>query len=268
MLRVVGRRPDGYHLLQTVFQFLDFGDWLRMEPRVDGCIRRARPVSGVAEEDDLVLRAARLLQRETGCTRGVAIDLEKRLPLGGGLGGGSSDAASVLLVLDRLWDLNLGFDRLAALGLQLGADVPVFVRGRAAWAEGVGENLTPIRLPEPWYLVVAPPCQVATAAVFGTPELTRDSSPIKIRDFLQGSQVNDCLPVVRNGYPEVAAALDWLGRFGKARLTGTGACIFAEFDSEAQAQAPLKELPDGWQAWVAKGCNVSPLHQALGLAAG
>ena len=195
------------------------------------------------------------------------IELDKRLPMGGGLGGGSSDAASVLLVLNHLWGLGLDLDDLAGLGLRLGADVPVFVRGEAAWGEGVGERLTPVQLPEPWYLVLMPACQVATEAVFSAPELTRDSTPITIRDFLQGSQANDCLPVVRRNYPEVAAALDWLDRFAPARLTGTGACVFAAFATADQARAPLASLPARWRGWVAQGRNVSPLHAALRSAA-
>lgn len=266
MLRIVGRRSDGYHLLQTVFQFLEFGDRLHLRPRRDGLILRARPLAGVPEADDLTLRAARLLQQATGCPLGAEIELEKRLPMGGGLGGGSSDAACVLLVLNRLWGLGLGLQELARLGLQLGADVPVFVRGVAAWGEGVGEQLTPVKLPEPWYLVLLPDCRVPTGAVFAAPELTRNSSPITIRDFLQGSQGNDCLAVVRDHYPEVATALDWLGRFSTARLTGTGACVFAVFDTEDQARAPLAALPERWGAWVARGCNLSPLHSALGAA--
>ena len=268
MLRVIGRRGDGYHLLQTVFQFLDFGDWLRLRPRGDGRILRIRPLPGVDAKHDLALRAAQLLQRAAGCRLGAEIELDKRLPMGGGLGGGSSDAASVLLVLNHLWGLGLDLDDLAGLGLRLGADVPVFVRGEAAWGEGVGERLTPVQLPEPWYLVVMPACQVATGAVFAAPELTRNSTPITIRDFLQGSQANDCLPVVRRNYPEVAAALDWLGRFAPARLTGTGACVYASFATEDEAKAPLASLPAHWRGWVARGRNVSPLHTALRSAAG
>ncbi len=267
MLRVIGRRDDGYHLLQTVFQFLELGDWLRLRARDDGRILRLRPLPGVESKDDLALRAAHLLQQAAGCSLGVEIELDKRLPMGGGLGGGSSDAASVLLVLNQLWGLRLGLDDLATLGLQLGADVPVFVRGEAAWGEGVGERLTPVQLPEPWYLVVMPACQVATGAVFSAPELTRNSTPITIRAFLQGSQANDCLPVVRRNYPEVAAALDWLDRFAPARLTGTGACVFAAFATEDEARAPLALLPAPWRGWVARGRNVSPLHTALGSAA-
>jgi 4-diphosphocytidyl-2-C-methyl-D-erythritol kinase len=187
--------------------------------------------------------------------------------MGGGLGGGSSDAASVLLVLNRLWGLGLELDELASLGLQLGADVPVFVRGEAAWGEGVGERLTPVQLPEPWYLVLMPACQVATGDIFCAPELTRDSTPITIRDFLQGNQVNDCLPVVRKNCPEVAAALDWLGRFAPARLTGTGACVFAAFADPERARLPLASLPAHWRGWVTRGRNQSPLHDALRAAA-
>lgn len=259
MLRIVGRRADGYHLLQSVFQFLDVGDDIDLAVRDDGVIARHNDLPGVPAGQDLVVRAARLLQAETGCQLGADIRTTKRLPMGGGLGGGSSDAATVLVGLNRLWGTGLGVDRLAALGLTLGADVPVFVRGHAAWAEGVGEQLTPVDLPEPWYLVVKPPCEVATGAIFQDAELTRNSPLSTIRDFLAGLTVNDCLPVVVKRYPEVAAALSWLGQFGQARLTGTGSCVFAEFEDAARAEQVLSALPAGYQGFVARGRNRSPL---------
>jgi 4-diphosphocytidyl-2-C-methyl-D-erythritol kinase len=263
MLRIVGRRADGYHLLQSVFQFLDHADQLELGIRDDGRIERLNDLPGVPAEQDLVVRAARLLQVETGCRRGADIRVLKRLPMGGGLGGGSSDAATVLVGLNHLWATGLDEDRLAALGLRLGADVPVFVRGHAAWAEGVGEQLTPVELPEPWFLVVKPPCEVATAAIFQDAELTRNSPLSTIRDFLDGLAPNDCLPVVVKRYPEVAAALSWLGQFGQARLTGTGACVFAAFEDEVQALGVLDQLPAGYEGFVAQGRNRSPLLDRL-----
>lgn len=262
-LHVVGRRPDGYHLLQTVFQFLDYGDTLRFSPRDDGEVRLAEPLPGVAEETDLTVRAARLLRRECGCREGVTIAVEKRLPMGGGLGGGSSDAATVLVALDRLWRLGLDEDALAHLGLALGADVPVFVRGRAAWGEGVGEDLTPVTLPEPWFVVVKPPVEVATAAIFGDPHLTRNSPHITISDFLSGAGRNDCEPLVRDRHPEVAEVLAWLGAFGEARLTGTGACCFVAVANRQDAEDALAGLPERWRGFVAQGKNESPLHRLL-----
>lgn len=259
MLRIVGRREDGYHLLQTVFQFLDVADMLRFQLRPDGEIRRATSLLGVPEGEDLVVRAARLLQQEAAVALGADIYLDKRLPMGGGLGGGSSDAATALVALNQLWQTGLDGDALAALGLRLGADVPVFVRGYAAWAEGVGESLVPIDLPEPWYLVLAPPCHVSTAEVFSDPELTRDSPRITIPDFLAGRVENDCTEVVSRRYPAVAEAMEWLGQYAKPRLTGTGACIFAAFEDEASARRVLQQVPQGYQGLLARGMNRSPL---------
>jgi 4-diphosphocytidyl-2-C-methyl-D-erythritol kinase len=258
MLRVIGRRTNGYHELQTVFQFIDWCDWLYFRVRDDGLVMRRGGPAEVPEDDDLTVRAARLLQGESGCALGVEIRLDKRLPLGGGLGGGSSDAATTLMALSRLWGLGLGPDILARLGLRLGADVPVFLGGRAAWAEGVGERLTPLELPEPWYLILLPRCHVSTAAVFGSPELTRNSPPITIADFLAGDITNDCLPVVRRRYPLVAEALDWLDQRVGGRLTGTGACVFAAAASKGQARRWLEEVPPGLQGFVARGLNRSP----------
>ena len=263
MLRIVGRREDGYHELQTVFQFLRHCDLLDFRIRSDGQVRRLTELAGVAEQDDLVLRAARLLQQRAGVSAGVDVRIDKRLPIGGGLGGGSSDAATALVALNRLWQCGLEREDLVRLGLSLGADVPIFVHGHAAWAEGVGECFESIDLPEPWFLVLVPACHVSTAEVFRDSDLTRDSSRITIRAFAAGDERNDCLPVVRKGYPEVAQAIDWLGKFSDSRLTGTGACVFARFDTEQAAQRVLAQLPVGMQGFVARGMNRSPLLDRL-----
>jgi 4-diphosphocytidyl-2-C-methyl-D-erythritol kinase len=272
-LHVVGRRADGMHLLQTVFQFLQLSDELYFKLREDGHTRHLNPLPGVAAESDLTIRAARLLQTHTGTTRGVDIRIDKRLPMGGGLGGGSSDCATTMVALNHLWGLGLTVDELAELGLALGADVPVFVRGRAAWAEGVGEQLTPLELEEPWFVVIHPGCEVATGRVFGAPDLTRSTAPMTIRAFLTGNDParachNDCEPVVRRLFAPVAEALDWLGQHAPAHLTGTGACVFARFDSRAEAEAVLAAVPRGWQGYLARGLNRSPLLDRLELAAG
>ncbi|HUL10868.1 MAG TPA: 4-(cytidine 5'-diphospho)-2-C-methyl-D-erythritol kinase [Methylococcaceae bacterium] len=268
MLRIVGRKPDGYHLLQTVFQFIECCDWITLRRRNDGHIRLTTPLPGVPDESDLTVRAARLLWRAgDGRQQGVEIEIEKNLPMGGGLGGGSSDAATTLLGLNKLWSLDLSIDGLAALGLQLGADVPVFIRGYAAWGEGVGENLRPLPdLPEPWYVVVTPPCHVATGLVFSAPGLTRDNKPIKITDFLAGQQENHCLPIVAEMYPLVRDALNDLGVHSeRPKLTGTGACVFAAFEGRAEAEGAARELAKRWRVFVARGANISPLHKALAL---
>ena len=262
-LHITGRRDDGYHLLQTAFQFLDFGDTLHFRVCEGPQVRLLTSVAGVAEEDNLVVRAARRLQEAAGCEQGAEIRIEKRLPAGGGLGGGSSDAATTLVALDRLWGLDLGTERLAELALDLGADVPVFVRGAAAWAEGVGEDLTPVELPEPWYLVVVPPGQVSTATVFGDPELTRDCPPIRIDDFLRGAGHNVCESVVCRHYPAVAEALARLRGYGEARMTGTGGCVFAAFERRADAEAAREALAPDWRVFVARGRNRSPLQERL-----
>ena len=269
-LHVLGRRDDGYHDLQTVFQFLDLADSISLSIRADGRVCRTSSHAEVEEDSDLVVRAARLLQQETGSSRGADISVEKRIPLGAGLGGGSSDAATTLLGLNKLWDLRLSVEKLAALGLRLGADVPVFVHGTAAWAEGVGERLEPVELETPWYLMVNPGCAVATAEVFSHPALTRDSTPLRIRDFLPpgGGQVlsmqallgrarNDCEAVVRALYPQVDDALRWLCARGDGRMTGTGATVFAPFAEREQAQQLLHDLPTAWVGFVARGMNRS-----------
>ncbi|MFU8895323.1 MAG: 4-(cytidine 5'-diphospho)-2-C-methyl-D-erythritol kinase [Gammaproteobacteria bacterium] len=261
-LHVTGRRADGYHLLQTAFQLLDYCDDVFIDVTGDGAIRRLEGLASVPADDDLAVRAARLLQSVSGCPLGADIRIHKRIPAGGGLGGGSSNAATVLVALDRLWGLDWPAERLATLGLELGADVPVFVHGRSAWAEGVGERLTPIELPPAWYLVVCPSCAVSTAEIFSAPELTRDTPETTINGFLSAGGRNDCEPVVRRRYPAVAAALDWTaaqaGGVG-ARLTGTGGCVFAEFAAAAPAQAALEQLPAGWTGFVARGLARSPL---------
>jgi 4-diphosphocytidyl-2-C-methyl-D-erythritol kinase len=268
-LHITGRRADGYHELQTVFQLLDYGDSLRFGVREDGRIRLAAATPGVPEEQDLCVRAARLLQQSTGSALGADIELDKRLPLGGGLGGGSSDAATVLVALNHLWGTGLSPRQLSELGLALGADVPVFVQGRSAWAEGVGERLTPLPLLPRWYLVLHPDCEVATAKVFAAPDLTRNTPSIKMAAFRAGRVGNDCEAVVRALYPPVGRALDWLGGFAPARLTGTGACVFAAFEHEAGARAVLAQLPSPWQGFVARGVDESPLRRHLqALAAG
>jgi 4-diphosphocytidyl-2-C-methyl-D-erythritol kinase len=263
MLRIVGRRPDGYHLLQTVFQFVDRCDWLWFALRQDGLIERRGEVSGVPADADLTVRAARLLQQTTGSRLGATIRIVKRLPLGGGLGGGSSDAATTLVALNHYWQTGLTLTELAELGLRLGADVPVFVQGRTAWAEGIGERLTPVDLDEPWFVVLTPSCHVATGAIFSDPELTRNSPPITIADFMMGAGGNDCEAIVYGRFPEVAAAAAWLARHGRARLTGTGACVFAPFPDETGAGGILSQLPLDWAGFVARGRNRSPLLERL-----
>jgi 4-diphosphocytidyl-2-C-methyl-D-erythritol kinase len=259
-LHITGRRADGYHTLQTIFQFIELCDSLTLETREDGELVLEHGAPGVPPEQDLVLRAARALQQASGTRLGANLRLEKRIPLGGGLGGGSSDAASTLLGLNRLWELNWPREKLAGIGIKLGADVPVFVHGQAAWAEGIGEILTPLPdLPRPWYLLIHPGCHVATAEIFRAKELTRDTKSMKIADFLSGGEVgNDCCPVVRGRYPAVARALDWLAAYAPSRLTGTGACVFAAFSQEHAARALLRQVPGGWQAWVARALNRSP----------
>jgi 4-diphosphocytidyl-2-C-methyl-D-erythritol kinase len=261
-LHVTGRRADGYHELQTVFQFLDHGDELRFAPRPDGVLRRAAPVPGVAEADDLCLKAARALQRHAGCTLGCDIHVDKRIPLGGGLGGGSSDAATTLVALNRLWDLGLDDDVLAAIGVRLGADVPVFVRGVAAWAEGIGDVLTPVLPPEPWYLVVTPPCVVDTREMYADPSLSRATPRTHWADFLVGRTRNDFEPVARRRHPEVGHALDWLARYGHARLSGSGASVFVAFGQREAAEQVRTQVPTAWRSFVAKGLNRSPLRVA------
>lgn len=262
-LHITGRRADGYHLLQSVFQFLDYGDSLEITPRQDGQILRQDSLPGVPADADLIYRAAKLIQQHTASPLGADIRLQKHLPMGGGLGGGSSDAATTLVALNQLWQLGLTTQQLAALGLALGADVPVFVHGLAAWAEGVGEQLTPLELPESWFVVIIPPVQVATGEIFAAAELTRDSPPITIRDFLAGQGGNVCQELVARRYPAVAEALAWLSQYAKATMTGTGACVFAAFEGRNQAESVFSQLPAGWQGFIAQGKNRSPLQERL-----
>jgi len=263
MLRITGQRSDGYHLLQTVFQFIDLCDWITFHPVADGRVSLQKPMHGVPEADDLTVRAAKLLKAETGCEQGVCIEVEKNLPMGGGLGGGSSDAATTLVVLNQLWGLQLSMEKLMELGLTLGADVPVFVYGHSAWAEGVGEKLEKIDIPEQWFVVIKPECHVNTGEVFSAKDLTRDSKSIKIADFIAGQHQNDCLGVVRERYQSVKDALFDLSGFSEARLTGTGACVFAQFDSELTAASTYKSLQRKWQVYLDKGVNESPLFSKL-----
>lgn len=260
-LHITGRRADGYHLLQTLFQFLDYSDEISLQLRTDGKITRSLGSPLVPENDDLVVKAARLLQQTTACKLGVDIKVNKKLPMGGGLGGGSSDAATVLVGLNCLWHCGLSIDALAALGLRLGADVPVFVRGDSAWAEGVGEVLEPVTIPEKWYFVLHPHVHISTAEIFATESLTRNCKPSRMAAFLAGQTTNVFEPVVRKNYPKVAEAFEWLGN--KAKLTGSGACLFAEFDDEKSAQIIAKNLPKQWSGFVAQGRCKSPLYEKL-----
>ena len=263
-LHITGRRADGYHLLQTVFQFLDYGDELTFEPTATGQIRpRYTLPGGVPPEQDLIVRAAMRLRETAGVAAGATIDLHKRLPMGGGLGGGSSDAATTLVALNTLWECGLSVAELAELGLALGADVPVFVRAQAAWAEGVGEQLQPVTLPQPWFLVVKPPIEVSTREVFGAPELTRDCDPITIQRFLEVGAGNVFEPVVRARYPEVDRVMRWLAEFGRAQLTGSGSCVFLACDSAAAAVELQHRVPQQWLSFVAQGVNRSPLQARL-----
>ncbi|AIA70999.1 4-diphosphocytidyl-2-C-methyl-D-erythritol kinase [Pectobacterium atrosepticum SCRI1043] len=268
-LYITGQRQDGYHLLQTLFQFLDYGDTLTIRPRNDDQINLLTPIDGVENEQNLIIRAARLLQQH--CERrnirpaqfGANIHIEKCLPMGGGLGGGSSNAATVLVALNHLWQSGLNVDTLAELGLQLGADVPVFIRGYAAFAEGIGEQLTPANPPEKWYLVAHPSISIATPLIFGDPELTRNSPVRDLETLLNQTFVNDCEAIARKRFREVEQLLSWLLEYAPARLTGTGACVFAEFDTEFAARQVLDQAPEWLNGFVARGVNVSPLQRRL-----
>lgn len=262
-LHITGRRPDGYHDLQTVFQLLDFGDELRFSCRTDGEIYLTPQLPGVSSQDNLIVRAARALQQYSGTQLGADIHLLKRLPMGGGIGGGSSNAATTLLGLNKLWGCNLSLDQLATIGVRLGADVPVFVRGKTAWAEGVGEQLLPIKTPQKWYLVATPDCHVSTAEIFSHKGLTRDSPRIKVAPTFEQDVKNDCEALVVKLYPKVGKLLKWLNHFGSARMTGTGASVFAGFDSEAEAIAVLKQLPGDTRGFTAKAVENSPTHDLL-----
>lgn len=262
-LHITGRRADGYHLLQTLFVFLDFADTITLRLRDDGKITRPMGASAVPEDKDLTVRAAQLLQQVTGCQLGADINVTKRIPMGGGLGGGSSDAATVLQGLNRLWQCGLEDAQLAELGLRLGADVPVFVHGHAAWAEGVGEQLTPVELPATWYVVIHPNVHVPTAELFAAPDLTRNCTPITLAAFHVGQGTNVFQPVVVRRYPAVAQALRWLSEYTPAQLTGSGSCLFASVSDESTGLAILQKLPTAWFGFVAKGVSISPLRQRL-----
>ncbi len=262
-LHVTGRRADGYHELQTLFQLIDLCDTITISLREDGLIERPAGPAGVAPEADLTLRAALALQQLTGVPQGADLRVHKRIPQGAGLGGGSSDAATVLLVLNELWECGLSLEELALLALPLGADVPVFIKGSSAWAEGIGERLTPVTLPDAWYVIIFPGVGMSTREVFQSPELTRNSPLITIRAFFQSGGRNDCEPIVRARSPEVAAALDWLAGEGSAHLTGTGSCVFTARSSAAEAERLAARVPDRWMSFVARGLNHSPLHEQL-----
>ena len=265
MLHITARRDDGYHLLETVFQFIDLADRIEFSTNDAGKILRLPGNSSVAAADDILLAAANLLQARFQVDKGVSIDIDKRIPVGGGLGGGSSDAAACLLALNQLWGLGLSLHQLAGIGLELGADVPVFVHGRAAWASGIGEVLQPVELEESIYLVIDPKVAVSSAQIFAAQELTRNSDPLTIRAFLRGSGCNVCEPVVRNLYPQVAEAIDWLSQYAAARMSGTGACVFAAIDSLEQAEVVKSRVPRQWNAYVTRAMNHNPVHQQLGL---
>ncbi len=264
-LRITGRRPDGYHQLQTVFRLLEWGDQLRLRTRDDGrIVRHGASAPGVAESDDLAVRAARLLQKSANIANGVDIGIEKHIPIGAGFGGGSSDAATVLVAMNALWNAGMNDQQLADLGLKLGADVPVFVAGRNAWAEGIGERLTPIDLSPAWYVLVDPGVHVSTAEIFQAPELTPDAPPATMVDFVSGVSLGNAFePVLRRREPAIEAALEALSRIGSPRLTGSGSGCFVEFADRASAQAGLAALPSGIRAWIAPGASGSPLHEAL-----
>lgn len=271
-LHVVGRRKDGYHLLQSVFTLIDLSDRLRFRLREDGIIRRVNDLPGVPPEQDLAVRAAQMLQEASGTGLGADIELDKRIPIGGGLGGASSDAATVLLALDRMWGTGFGPEALAELAPTLGADVPFFLFGGSAWAEGIGDRLRPIDIPQRWYVVLAPPVQVPTQAIFSAPELTRNTEPLKMEDFsaqLAGPLLlfasergfhNDLEPCATARYPEVRAHLEWLRKHGDARMTGSGGCVFAEFESREAAQRVIDQLPAPMTGFVAQGLTQHPLR--------
>ena len=263
MLHIIGQRADGYHLLETVFQFLDYADTLHFKLRSDGQVLLHSAIAGVAHDDNLIVRAARLLQTQSKTSLGADIWLDKKLPVGGGIGGGSSNAATTLVGLNHLWRTQLPLQQLADLGLSLGADVPVFVLGRAAFAQGIGEKLEPINLPEPWYLVAVPAVSISTAEIFSDPCLTRDTPSTNMRTVLKQSGHNDCQAVVEKRYPEVRNALILLNKFVDARLTGTGSCIFGGLPNEQQAAKVATQISESLPSFVAQGANISMLHRAL-----
>ncbi|PKE27938.1 4-(cytidine 5'-diphospho)-2-C-methyl-D-erythritol kinase [Rahnella sp. AA] len=260
-LYITGQRPNGYHDLQTLFQFVDYGDSLGFNIRDDGAIVLTTPVEGVADEDNLVVRAARLLQQHAKSTSGADISLQKQIPMGGGLGGGSSNAATTLVALNTLWNCGLADTELAALGITLGADVPVFVMGHAAFAEGIGEILQPVEPQEKWFLIAHPGVSIPTPAIFGDPDLTRNTPKRPVNVLLNTPYANDCEPIARKRFYEVEQLLSWLLEYAPSRLTGTGACVFAEFDTQSAARQVLDKAPSWIRGFVARGVNVSPLHR-------
>ena len=262
MLHITSQRADGYHNLQTAFQFISLYDELSFQVTKDGLISRNGDNQGIPQQDDLIIRAARLLQNHTQTKLGAKITIRKKIPMGGGLGGGSSNAATTLLALNYLWKTGQNQRQLQQLGLKLGADVPIFIYGQSAWAEGVGDQLSPLKLPENWFFVLHPQVFVSTKQIFSSKHLTRDSHPIKIRAFLEGDGRNVCEPVACELYPEIQTAIDWLGKFSPARMTGTGACIFAAFDSFEKANAVQSLLPENWTGYVVKGMNQNPVTEA------
>ena len=265
-LHVIGRRDDAYHLLQTVFQLLDYGDTININIRSDGALRRIASDYGVPEEQDLIIRAAQLLKAKTGSQLGADLQLEKRLPTGGGLGGGSSDAASTLIGLNHLWQCGLNRRELMELGLQLGADVPFFIFGQNAFAEGIGEQLQALNTSEQWYVVIEPGVQVATPLIFSAKELTRDTKPVRITDFSnrqKNNWKNDLQAVASSLFPEVKDALEWLAQHGNAMMTGSGACVFCAFDTRAEAQQVCQQVPQKWKAWVAKSLHEHPMRHLV-----
>lgn len=262
-LHITGKRGDGYHNLQTLFQLLDYGDQIEFSENTSRNIEITPPIPGLPNEQNLIYQAAQILQQHSDCSLGAKIQLTKRLPMGGGLGGGSSNAATTLIGLNKLWQLNLPQKTLLDIGVKLGADVPVFLLGQTAWAEGIGEHLTPVEMPNHWYLVLAPNVHVSTAKVFAHQGLTRNTHPIKIRAFLEQGGKNDCQSVVEALYPEVKKARQWLAQFAEARLTGTGACLFAQFESKADALSVFEQIPAPWTGFVAKGINHSLLPAEL-----
>jgi 4-diphosphocytidyl-2-C-methyl-D-erythritol kinase len=267
-LHVVGRRADGYHLLQTAFRLIDLCDVLEFTPRADGELRLAQPVAQVPERDNLAIRAAELLRSETGCALGATIRIEKRIPIGGGLGGGSSDAATTLIALNELWGTRLKRNELGRLALRLGADVPVFVLGRNAFGEGIGEVLTPLDIAPAWYVIVTPQVAVSTKEIFSLPELTRNTKPLKISALFAGGGRNDLEPAVRARFPEIARALDWLKRFGDARMSGSGSSVFAEFATEGEAREVAAKIPGEWRGFAVRGLERHPLAAPNGIEKG
>ena len=262
-LYINNKRSDGYHELQTLFQFLDYGDWLTISPRKDSEIILTPKLDNLKTEDNLIYRAAKLLQQRTNCNKGANLHLDKILPMGGGVGGGSSNAATALVALNYLWNTNLSIEELAQLGLKLGADVPIFVTGQAAIAEGVGEKFTPCQPEQKWYLVLKPDVSISTVSIFQDLDLTRDTPKRTIEQLLNCNYYNDCEPIVRKHYKEVDQLINWLQQYAPTRLTGTGACVFAEFNNEQAAQTAFAQKPDDTTGFVTQGCNISPLHRLI-----